>query len=364
MMRANSLSELIEELIWTLDANDEQGFHDALHQLAVATPQASPQDVQEAVGRLTQVLATISFWRGTDLVKVVGSMADYCSDITGLLAVLTRRVTTVMELSQRFVATLGPVDLPDPGDPSLFQPAVSLLLDVLSRAGHSSLPGILDLPALPDDRAHALAEAWFTCGAWVHPLLYLSQRTDVRAMLPGRDRLTAATEAIRQHIATADWLYGLLLVLDDEVLLVLHRATGFGYRAAIGGIGDNFQLHTLLAATLTGKKSRGLIPGKGPSPAEVAAASDGPDLLPAGGIRGVFTLVDAYGNQIWNEGRPVDIPLLEGTRVVVLDPPSYLQTWNAGRTYPSMRPTVEVIEVLNQHAAAYWLSKVKPATGR
>jgi hypothetical protein len=171
MMRANSLSELGEELIWSLDANDEQGFHEALHRLAVATPQASPPDVQDAVDRLTQVLATISFWRGTDLVKVVGSMADYCSDITGLLAVLTRRVTTVMELSARFAATLGDMDLPDPGDPSLFQPAVALLMDVLSRSGHSSLPGILDLPAMPDDRAHALAEAWFTCGAWVHPLL-------------------------------------------------------------------------------------------------------------------------------------------------------------------------------------------------
>ena len=364
MMRANSLSELTEELIWSLDANDEQGFHEALHQLAVGTPQASPEDVQNAVGRLTQVLATIPFWRGTDLVKVVGSMADYCSDITGLLAVLTRRVTTVMELSQRFVATLGDAGLPDPEDPGLFQPAVGLLLDVLSGPGRSSLPGILDLPALPDDRAHALAEAWFTCGAWVHPLLYLSQRADVRAMLPGRDRLTAATEAVREHIGTADWLYGLLLVLDEEMLLVLHRATGFGYRLTIGGIGDTFQLHTLLAATLIGKKSRGMIPGKGPSPAEVAAASDGPDLLPPGGIRGSFTLVDAYGNQIWNEGRPADIPRLEGTRVVVLDPPSYGQTWNAGRTYPSMRPTMDVTEVLNQHAAAYWLSKVKPPTGR
>ena len=365
MMRANSLSGLSEELIWSLDANDEQGFHEVLHRLAVATPQASPTDVQDAVDRLTPVLATIPFWRGTDLVKVVGSMADHCSNISALLGVLAQRVTTVMELSERFATTFGDGGLPDPGDPGLYQPAVELLLDRLTQAGGSSLPGILDLPALPDDRAHALAEAWFTCGAWVHPLLYLSQRADVRAMLPGRDRLTAATEGVKRHIGTADWLYGLLLVLDDEVLLVLHRSSGSGYRVTIGGIGDNFQLHTLLAATLIGKKSRGLIPGKGPSPAEVAAAADGPDLLPAGGIRGIFTLVDAYGNQIWNEGRPADIPRLEGTRVVVLDPaPSYLQTWSAGRIYPSMLPTVDVTEILNQHSAAYWLSKVKPATGR
>jgi hypothetical protein len=363
-MRANSLGELIEELTWSLDANDEHGFNEALHRLAVGAPQAGPVEVQDAVDRLTQVLVAIPFWRGTDLVKVAGSMADYCSNITGLLGVLTQRVTTVMELSERFAATLGDADLPDPGDPGLYQPAVALLHEVLSQSGRSTLPGILDLPALPEDRAHALAEAWFTCGAWVHPLLYLSQRPDVRAMLPGRDRLTAATDAVREHIATADWLYGLLLVLDDEVLLVLHRPSGSGYRVTIGGIGDNFQLHTLLAATLIGKKSRGLIPGKGPSQAEVAAASDGPDLTPAGGIRGIFSLVDAYGNQIWNEARPADIPRLEGTRVVVLDPLPHSRSWDAGRTYPSMRPKVEVTDVLNQHAAAYWLSKVKPATGR
>jgi hypothetical protein len=269
-----------------------------------------------------------------------------------------------MELTDRFAATLGAGDLPDPEDPGLYQLVVARLGDLLSQLGHSTLPGILDLPALPDDRARALAEAWFTCGAWVHPLLYLSQRADVRAMLPERDRLTAATAAVRHYISAADWLYGLLLVLDEEVLLILHRATGLGYRVTIGGISDNFQLHTLLAATLIGKKSRGLIPGKGPSPAEVAAASDGPDLTPAGGIRGIFNLIDAYGNQIWNGGRPADIPPLEGTRVVVLDPPPCPQSWTKGRTYPQMRPTLEVTEILNQHAAAYWLSKVKPATGR
>jgi hypothetical protein len=364
MTYANSLGALSEELIWSLDANDAQGFNEALRRLSTDTPQATPQEVQGAVDRVAQVLATIPFGMGTDLVKVAGSMADYCPDITGLLAVLARRATTVMELSERFAATLGATDLPDPEDPSLYQPVVARLSDLLAQLGRSTLPGILDLPARPEDRARALAEAWFTCGAWVHPLLYLSQRADVRAMLPGRDRLSAATEAVRDYIGAADWLHGLLLVLDDEVLLVLHRATGFGYRVTIGGIADNFQLHTLLAAALIGKKSRGLIPGKGPSPAEVAAASDGPDLAPTGGIRGIFNLVDAHGNQIWNEGRPAGIARLEGTRVVVLDPPPYLQSWTTGRTFPRMLPTVEVSEILNEHAAAYWLSKVRPATGR
>ena len=359
MMSANSLSDLSDEIIWSLDANDQQGFTEALHRLSRATPQASPADVQEAVGRLTQVLTGVSFWRGADLAKVTGTMADYCPDITGLLSVLVRRVTTVVELSARFAATFGGDDLPDPEDPALFQPTVARLHDLLSRPGQDMLRGILDLPGQPEARAQALAEAWFTCNAWAAPMVYLSQRRDVRAMLPDRNRLAAATEAVRMHVAAVNWLHGLLLVLDGEVLLVLHRKPVLGYRVKIGGIGDNAQLQTLLAASLIGKKSRGLIPGKGPSPAEVAAASDGPDLTPPGGFRGYFSMTDAFGDRIGNEGRPVDIARLEGTRVIVLDPAAAAQAWSAGRAYPRMRPTVEVTESLGPHAASYWLSKVK-----
>jgi hypothetical protein len=166
---------------------------------------------------------------------------------------------------------------------------------------------------------------------------------------------------MREHIETAHWLSGLLLVLDDEPLLVLDHATGRGYRVTISGIGDNFQLHTLLAAALIGDESRGLLPGRRPTEAEIAAASDGEDLTPSGGIRGNFNLVDAYGEWIWNEGRPADIPKLEGVRVVVLDPPPYERSWNAGRAYPLMRPTVTVTGMLPAGEARQWLGLVKPS---
>ncbi|MGH3663520.1 MAG: hypothetical protein ACRDT8_15350 [Micromonosporaceae bacterium] len=142
---------------------------------------------------------------------------------------------------------------------------------------------------------------------------------------------------------------------------MLHRATGRGFRVTISGIGDNFQLHTLLAAALIGDESQGLLPGQRPSPAEIAAASDGEDLTPADGIEGNFNLVDAYGEWIWNEGRPADIPELEGTRVVVIDPAPYQRSWNTGRAYPLMRPTVTVDGPLPADEAAHWLNLVKPS---
>jgi hypothetical protein len=71
-------------------------------------------------------------------------------------------------------------------------------------------------------------------------------------------------------------------------------------------------------------------------------------------------MADAYGDVIWPEGRPAGIPALEGTRVVLLDPLPAPRSWDAGRAYPQMRPSVTVQEMLNELSSAYWLSKVKP----
>lgn len=360
-MSANPLSRFCDEITDSLAVGDQQRFEAATRSLAAATPQAAPDDVQDAMAKLAGILATIQFGRGADLARLAGAMTSHGPMPRGLLPVLARRAAEVMEVAARFAAVYGAdeEDLPDPEDPDLVQPVMTRLRSILDGpASVPLLPVTPDLPATPDAAARALAEAWFTGNGWVQPVLYLAQRQDIRASLPERPRLLAATEAVAGHLNTAYWLLGLLLVLDEEQLVVLHRGTGRGYRVTISGIGDNFQLHTLLAANLIGEESRGLIPGQPPVPAEIAAASDG-EITPPEGIKGNFNLVDAYGAWIWNEGRPADIPRLEGTRVVVIDPPPYERTWNAGRAYPLMRPTVTVDEILPAAEAARWLSMVK-----
>lgn len=361
MMSANALSRFCDEIADSLAVGDQQRFEAATRSLAAATPQAAPDDVQDAMARLAVILATIRFGRGVDLARLAGAMTSHGPMPRELLPVLVRRATEVMELAGRFAAVYGAGEeaLPDPEDPGLVQPVMTRLRSILAGpAAVPPLPGMPDLPAAPDAAARTLAEAWFTGNGWVQPVLYLSQRKDIRASLPERARLLAATEAVAEQFNAAHWLLGLLLVLDDEGLVVLHRATGRGYRVTISGIGDNFQLHTLLAANLIGAELRGMIPGRPPTPAEIAAASDG-EVAPPDGIKGNFNLVDAYGAWIWNEGRPADIPRLEGTRVVVIDPPPYERMWNAGRAYPLMRPSVTVDEILPSTEAARWLSMVK-----
>ncbi|MGC4748378.1 hypothetical protein ACLQ28_22390 [Micromonospora sp. DT201] len=351
MLFKADLGKLIDNLVGSVDSRDDKRFFAAVQGIGRATPKARPDEVDAALARLTPVLAEIPLGMGGELAQIAGSMADYGTDAAVVVPTLARRVTNAMEQTARFAELHGAVfgDLPDPGDAEQIGPTIERFVETAPNRG------------MAKSDAFNLVEAWFSGGRWVQAVLYLSQRKDVRAVLPERPRLTAAIGATREHIGTAHWLYGLLLVLDDEPLVVLHRATRRGYRVTISGVGDNFQLHTLLAAALIGDESQGLVPGQRPSAAEIAAASDGEDLAPAGGIRGNFNLVDAHGEWIWNEGRPADIPELEGERVVVIDPPSYPRSWNSGRPYPLMRPTVTVNGMLPADEAAHWLGLVKPS---
>ena len=362
-----ALSSGCTDLIQAIRDRDPDRVDESLPRVAAAAEQAGADEVVDALARLTRVLANVSYGIGGEVVHIAGVLADRAPDPAVLLPTLVYRVTEIMEDAAQFAALWGESpgdlpslgDLPDPEDQDEIWSVFSRFAPVAARSG------------IAERDARWLVEAWFTGNAWVQTLLYLMQRKDVRAALPSpspspssspspspsRVRLMAATEVMRAHFGSAFWLFGLLLVLDDEPLTVLHRPTGRGYRVLISGIGDNFQLHTLLAARLIGE----FLPGERPSAVEIAAATDGSDLTPAGGIRGRFNLVDGLGNWIWNEGRPADIPRLEGERVVVLDPPPYVRSWTAGRAYPLMRPSLEVQRVLPAGEAERWLGLVRPA---
>lgn len=344
------LDSQVDALLAAMDARDAGGFMDAVPGIGSAVPGASPDEVQAALVRLEPALS-LPFGIAGDLAQLVGGMAGYGTDPAVVVPTLVDRAAAAMESAARF-AELHRAAYGDPPRPD----AQDQIGPTLERfAGHG----------LDEREAELLVQAWFCADEWVQPVLYLCQRADVRATLPQRARLAAAIEPVRELYGTPDWLAGLLLVLDDEPLLVLDRGfagTGRGFRVTIGGIGDNFQLHTLLAAALIGDPSGGLLPGRPPTAVEVAAAGTGDDLQPAGGLRGNWNLVDAYGEWIWNEGRPADIPHLDGVRVVVLDPEPYARSWNTGRQYPLMRPLLRVDGPIPAAEAAGWLSRVKPPT--
>ncbi|GAB6898103.1 hypothetical protein [Kineosporia succinea] len=286
---------------------------------------------------------------GGEVAQLVGGMADLATDPRAVMPVLVDRAIEVMETAVRFTQ-LYPGELPRPDDHEQED-------RTLER-----LAGAADDLGLDERDIQMLTQAWYSGNAWIQPVLFLCQRADVRTHLPQRERLTAAVGAVREIFGSAEWLFKLLVVLDDEPLIVLDRGfagTGRGYRVRIGGIGDNFQLLTLLAAALIGDPAEGLLPGRAPSVVEVAAAGTGEDLQPDGGIRGSWNMVDANGEWIWNEGTPADIPCLDGVRVVVLEPEPYTRTWNTGRQYPLMAPLLRVEGLLPEDDVVAWLAKVK-----
>jgi hypothetical protein len=345
-----TLPELTEALVDALRRRDERTFDETMRSIVGQAEQASPRELTVALEMLQPVIEQVPFGMGVELARLAAGFVELGGDPLVLLETLALRVSEGLETAVRF--------------PAMWD----------AEAGGEKLPASEESDKIPfvmgrvrSQESSQAAEAWFTMPEWIPSLLLPLQQAIGRKALARNGnlaaRLTAAVEAATELTGGAHWLLGLLLVLDDEKIVVLHRQSGRGYELTIGGIGDNFQLHTLLAAHLIGDPEQGLIAGTPPEPAWVAAATTGPDLQPAGGLQGQFNLVDFHGDWIWNEGRPCDIPKVDGVRVIVLDPEPYKRSWNTGRIYPLMYPSVTVDRQLSEVEAAGWLARVAPSKG-
>ncbi|PJN23035.1 hypothetical protein [Kitasatospora sp. CB02891] len=304
-------------------ADDPAEFAAAGPRLAALLPQFPP------IGPRAMLATTAGF--------CVEQGADAAACAEPILAQVRDELAAALEFAARWRAT-GPDELPEPDEESIDEA-------LLARIG--------------DDQYQALrlAQAWCTVEQWQAPALaVLGRSTEVRrrhgaALLP----LSRELEALEQHDLKC--LSSMLAVLDDEPLLVLHRPTGTGYQVRIGGLGDNFQLHTLLAHVLIGG---GHLPGTAPSADSVHLAGDP---APADGSRsgvvatGAFELFGADGTRIWNEGTPDDIPVVDGHRLLVLDEPSYARSWNADRFFPMLPGRVELLRVLPAEETRAWLAR-------
>lgn len=356
MAATGALTPLAEDLAAAARSGDHDGFLPAGRRLADQVPQASRADLDDAVARIAPVLTEAPRSLGGPLAQYLGSLVGQEGDATALLPPLVERACEALEATLLFERLHEELVGPVPGR---------------AACGDEEYGRFVAAAADRVEDPDALARSWMHAEEFVQALLVLSQRTDVRRALPQRARLTAAATAAQDVLPDlAPWLVGLLRVLDDETLVVLHRPTGAGFRVTTSGVADNFQLHTLLAAhviPLLPAPRRGLLRRRDadalpePPTAAMTAAADGSgDHAPAGGIEGRFNLVDATGAWIWNEGRPDEIPRTDGVRVVVLDPPPYARAWDAGRAYPLLRATVDVVPLPADDAAS-WLARVAPA---
>ncbi|GAB3209102.1 hypothetical protein GCM10027294_22140 [Marinactinospora endophytica] len=183
-------------------------------------------------------------------------------------------------------------------------------------------------------------------------------RAAVREDTVLREDLTAVAAHLAAFLPEFDEVGALARMSEAASALVLDRASGRGFRVRFDGIGDNFQLHTLLADALIGAEGRGLA-GERPAPSWVAAASGG-EIRPEEIVTGWWNLTAADGSWIWNEGVPADIPEADGERVIVLDEPPYRRTWNSVRRHPHVQGWLEVVEEIGAEEAAAWWQRIPP----
>lgn len=254
---------------------------------------------------------------------------------------------------------------------------------------------MLNVEECVEEQGKALAESmmkealgWqaletFTMAALAIATRSAQQRNRVRADAEFMSALQQCpAESTLQNLRIA------LNLLENEEIIVLHPEQQRGYRIRINNIGINFELHTLLAGALIGDPAQGWLAGKKPDPRVVAAAKDSP--FPAPGephyeqfpkAEGAFNLWNWQGLQpdgrlpdvhfqngrayskywIWNEGQPADIEPFEGTRVILLGPPPYNRSWNAGRFFRHINAELEVLEQLPEQQVKEWLTRIATA---
>lgn len=370
------LTESVEELadlVASMPTTDEAGeefdiWHAACWEASTALWEAGenqdPAALSAVLPQLGSAIAAVPYQLGGQLALIGGAFVESGADPLPLMRPVFQRLLPVLaDCADLISAWPEPTSEPDAADPtsnteSDREAKEELLPDADSQAGAQEAYDQL-VPQMGHAAAFRVAMAWHSARGWAKAGTTLLQRRVVRDAVRDRDELIAASQALREWRGDVNLLAMLLRVLDDEPIIVLHRHSGRGFRVKIGGIGDNFQLHTLLAAHLIGSEQEGLLPyGTRPSRTQIAAATTGE---PYAAMAGAFNLVDATGAWIFNEGVPADIPFLDDRRVIVLDPEPYTRTWTTGRTFPAMTPIFIVEQALPDSDARTWLAKVAAA---
>jgi hypothetical protein len=156
--------------------------------------------------------------------------------------------------------------------------------------------------------------------------------------------------------------------LHQEPIVVIEPQTRTGMLGRISGVVDNFQLNVLLMDGFelaeglprrVSQKAVDVASGRGPQQIQEAVKGAW-NLYTWRAIRPGFTLPDAKDlasktTWIWNEGRPEQIPVLDGRRVVLLGPPSYARGWPAQRTFAYLPAALERERTLTADEVEQWL---------
>ncbi|MEV5795968.1 hypothetical protein [Streptomyces sp. NPDC052192] len=353
---AAEVGKLVDELVAQMESGSYAGYRRAMaalaHEVRRGLPRGRRQRLDTAIGALAPVLPLLSGEFAATAV-LAGAMVEWGGSPMPLVETLTERAAEAMAYN---AMVPGVWESAAPGRP-LPEPVRQNVPKMLAAFATVQWPGSPDV-------GERVALSWFDMDDWLKPMLTVLLDARFRAAVPPDllESLRASGAELAGRSQRAAWVGQLASVLDDEPLIVLAPVSESGWALTMSGIGDNHQLHILLADRLIGDPARGLVRGDRPDRRWVAAATTGdPRLDPANAAIRAFRLFDGHGAYVYPEGAPSDIQPLNGTRVLVLHPPNGTLAMGNGRVFQGLPPSLTLDRVLPREEAVDWLTRVQPA---
>lgn len=365
------LSTTIDHLFLHIKTSslDMSELRNELQQILQQATRAPREDLDGALQRLEELVGSLPLLPAALIALGCGALVEYGGSPSAVIPVIFRRTGEALQRAASFVSACKEAARAQPSQAAENEDAEQCVETYGEQVSQR----------MPEE-----ARAWSALPMLFRVALAILMG-DARARQLVRDNISFTTALKGFPVQNTDvvCIHKLLQILEHEVLIILHPGLRRGYRVRINGIGDNFQLHTLLADALIGDPTHGWLPGERPDPIVVAAAKDGPcprtveenQTFPV--AQGAFNLWNWQGLQadgtlptpgttqsrswIWNEGTPADISLFEGSRVILLGPPPYARTWSAGRSFPSIAGQFDVLELLTPAQIEDWLTRLAAA---
>lgn len=193
---------------------------------------------------------------------------------------------------------------------------------------------------------------------------------DYSQCLIAKNTLKHITE-MAVHNQGCYWLQMLFDVLHNAPILVIEPSTQLGFIGKVSGVVDNFQLQALLMDSF---------PQKGPYHARLTQTQA--DVFKGIGPQSQNGSMVCYWNMynwqattkelslpdikqysssthwIWGEGKPADIQVLDGYRVILLGEASYSRSTNLQRTFNHLKANLMIEKELNSTEVHNWLSRM------
>jgi hypothetical protein len=330
-----------------------------------ASQNATTEDRSEAVRRLSGLILLEDPQRGGVAATVCGALVENGADPSSMEQPLLARLLPALR-------KMAEEPVPEPVVESA--PVVPEVKPVkpLKRAGALRTIGRLliagyklrramkkhqrEMAALPVTENEAIVKSLQCSTIAMFSASAASRSTQVE--------LRNLSKALSDRVELCGWLDSVFDVLDDEPLLVIEPSTRTGMLARLSGTDVNFTLALLLMH---------YFPGGSRISAKAATVLTGGPQDSGEWVKGIWNLYNwqALGSNgslpegqrdtehwIWNEGKPADIAVLEGRRVILLGPPAYARTFPAQRTFAAMKPDLRIEKVLTAEEVQSWLEKM------